>query len=130
FSPVSSIVTKFPRRPFDTERINAVVQDNDDFEADKTAMSNSGRQASRRRVDWSRSQAISGSTCKSSIRLAVESSRPSRASPLTLSASSAALPHHLQQAPLCIRMLTCLAAGTMTPIFSFVLSCLFYDHIG
>ncbi|KIJ29925.1 hypothetical protein M422DRAFT_53957 [Sphaerobolus stellatus SS14] len=51
FTPVSPMATKF-RRPFDMESIHSAVQDDDEFEADKKAMSNSGRQASRRRVDW------------------------------------------------------------------------------
>ncbi|KIJ38658.1 hypothetical protein M422DRAFT_258533 [Sphaerobolus stellatus SS14] len=72
FSPVSPIVTTSSHAAPSTRSINAVMQDNNDLEADKAAMSNSGCQASRHRVDWSRSQAIYGSTRKSSIRLTVE----------------------------------------------------------
>jgi len=108
-----------------TEAAN--VEDDNDFEPEKTAINSSGAEASRRRAQPSRRQQYLGAK-RASVQAAQNTSVDSDEKPLSVLRVLRNIYPSVPSKPLvAIGLLTCLISGSMTPIFSFLLSRLFFE---
>lgn len=113
--------------PFKTEPL--IVEDDEDFEAEKSAISSSGIEASRKRLRISRSQ-----RSQYSDRLSVQVVQDT---PVDVDADDRPLsvlrvlrniyPSIPNKPLMVIGLIACLVSGSMTPLFSFMLSRLFFE---
>lgn len=134
FSPLS-LAFSYKQMPSETDFAPSIrtetptVEDDEEFEMEKSAINNSGVEASKRRGHVTRSQRSQGAT-RASVQVdrgtLVDVDSDDR--PLSVLRVLRNLYPSIPNKPLAvIGLFTCLISGSMTPIFSFLLSRLFFE---
>ncbi|KAF8508728.1 P-loop containing nucleoside triphosphate hydrolase protein [Hysterangium stoloniferum] len=140
FTPISPTPTSYHDTRTETDsRISfrsksLIVEDDEEFERDKSAITSSGLQASKSRLNRSRSQLLLNGNANGtgasavSLDISLESAGEAEERPQSVIRVLRNIFPGIPNKPLVtFGLLTCLLSGAMTPIFSFVLSRLFFE---